>query len=183
MPQSSIYEQAKLPDSIKWQALTYMRARWPYAFEGERRYLTETYPSECAPLHFVRSEGQVLLSYVAIVRIQIEHAGMTHSVYGLGNMFTLPPYRGEGHARNLLMLATQTILESKTDLGILYCSQKMETFYLTAGWQKALSSTRIGRPEKYEESDEGRMMLFVSERGRAGQKALSEMPVYVDWKW
>jgi hypothetical protein len=66
-----------------------MRVEWPFVFTGAGKFAAETYPPECSPIHFAASEGDTLLSYAAILRLALAHAGADYAVAGFGNMFTL----------------------------------------------------------------------------------------------
>ncbi|MBE9103235.1 GNAT family N-acetyltransferase [Vacuolonema iberomarrocanum] len=183
MPITRIYDQSDFPAILKWQALAFMRVEWPYIFEDDELFLTETYPPELNPIHFVVTEGETLMSYAAMVRTTLVHVGETFRVYGFGNMFTFPPYRKEGHGHKLLGMATELIETSDVDVGILYCDEKVESFYAAKGWIKMASPTRFGDPAQYEDGEEQRMMVFVSEKGRRYRHAFEEQPLYVDWTW
>jgi GNAT superfamily N-acetyltransferase len=183
MPKENTYSQAKFPSVLKWQALAFMRTEWPYIFEEEDKFLTETYESKFNPVHFVITEGDILISYAAVVQTTIEHAGHIYQVCGFGNMFTFPPHRREGHGQKLLRMATEMIRQSEVDLGILYCDPKMESFYVSEGWLTTLSPTRFGNPSEYEDGEEQRMMIFVSDIGKQNQTDFEKLPVYVDWTW
>lgn len=178
------YQQANFPPVFKWQAVSFMRCEWPSIFQGELTFLTETYSPDLEPVHFVAAEGDVLLSYAAIIRLNIKQAGRPFTVYGFGNMFTFPPYRGKGYGRRVLDLATDYILKGDVDVSILFCEAKLAPFYALSGWQMTLAPTRIGRPDRYEPYENAiRMMLFVSAHGKGYRKAFEEQPVYVDWAW
>ncbi|MGL5943590.1 MAG: GNAT family N-acetyltransferase [Waterburya sp.] len=183
MPKERTYSQAEFPDVLKWQALAFMRTEWPYIFEEEDKFLTETYEPELDPVHFVITEGDLLISYAAVVRTTLEHAGHIYQVCGFGNMFTFPPHRREGHGHRLLRMATEMIRQSEVDLGILYCDPKIRTFYMLEGWATTGSPTRFGNPSEYENSEEQRMMIFLSDMGKQNKTDFEKLPLYVDWTW
>jgi predicted GNAT family N-acyltransferase len=182
-PEYKIYSQIEFPAVLKWQALAFMRTEWPYIFEEDDKFLTETYQSKFHPVHFVSTKGDLLISYAAIVRTTLKHVGQIYQVCGFGNMFTFPPHRGEGHGHKLLRMATEMIRQSEVDLGILYCDNKLEPFYASEGWITPGSPTRFGNPSEYEDSDEQRMMIFVSDKGKQNRADFENLPVYVDWTW
>ena len=183
MPDYRTYSQNEFPSVFKWQALAFMRTDWPYIFEGDDKFLTETYEPELNPIHFVMAQGDMLISYAAIVRTTLTHAGHTYQVYGFGNMLTFPPHRREGHGQKLLRMATEMIQQSDVDLGVLYCDAKLEPFYAAAGWAITGAPTRFGHPSHYEDGEEERMMIFVSEKGQQNRADFENLPVYVDWTW
>jgi len=183
MPTLHIYTQPNFPAIFKWQAIAFMRTEWSGIFHGDNLYMPETYPPDYQPVHFVFAEGDTLISYAAILDVTLEHSGSTYHVYGFGNMFTFPPFRKQGYGSQVLEAATEYIKASSFDAAILFCDSKLEPFYATQGWQATRSPTRLGGPDKYEVYDPTRMMLFTSEKGRAGQSDFESQPLYVDWPW
>ena len=63
MPGYRIYSQSEFPAVLKWQALAFMRTEWPYIFEEDDKFLTQTYQPELNPVHFVVAQGDMLISY------------------------------------------------------------------------------------------------------------------------
>lgn len=183
MPQLYVFPQAEMPAVYKWQAIAFMRTQWPSIFRGDLRFMAETYPPELNPVHFVVAEGDALVSYAAILRLTVIHAGRDFSAYRLGNMFTFPPYRGEGHGWRVLEAATHFIQQSDADVAALLCDPALETFYSAAGWSVTRSPTRDGTPLQYTECETLRMMLFLSEKGRRSRGEFERSPLYVGWTW
>jgi GNAT superfamily N-acetyltransferase len=183
MPTLQIYPQTEFPSIFKWQAIAFMRCEWSDIFQGENLYMTQTYPPENKPIHFVLSEGETLISYAAVMEVSLAHAGSDYHIYGFGNMLTFPPFRKHGYGRQILSAATDFIRTSNADAGILFCDPSLESFYAADGWRRAHSPTRLGKPDHYEVYQPSRMMLFVSERGLAHKKDFDLEPLYVDWPW
>lgn len=124
MPTLSIYHKSDFPPALKWQAMAFMRVQWPFLFTAERQFVTDTYPSEFDPVHFVVAEGELLIAYASILRTDLEHAGLTYKIYGFGNMFTFPTFRAQGHGTRVAELATDFIKQSDVDIAILFCEPK-----------------------------------------------------------
>lgn len=183
MPDFGIYPQSDFPPALKWQAVAFMRVEWPFIFTGVRKLATDPYPPELDPVHFVATEGDLLISYASIIRLNLEHVSETYKAYGFGNMFTFPSFRRKGYGRQVLELATDFIKQSDVDIFILFCDPKCESFYAKSGWKVAGSPTRVGVPSEYKIHDLLRMMLFVSEKGQRGRKDFEEQPVYIDEPW
>jgi hypothetical protein len=179
----AIYSQTDFPAILKWQALAFMRVEWPYIFTDDERFLTETYPIEFQPVHFVVTEGEILISYAATVNVTLRHANRSYKVCGLGNVFTFPPYRREGNGHKVLKLATNVIKESDVDVAILFCEPTNISFYASEDWISTLSPTYIADGKDHYKYDEQRMMLFISNRGKQGQSDFEQQPVHVDWAW
>jgi len=183
MPTLTIYEQRDFPGVYNWQAIAFMRCEWPSVFQGDILYLSAPYPPEFDPVHFVMAEGESLLSYATLMKLNIPHAGQEYTVYGFGNMLTFPPYRKQGHGRKILQVATEYISKSPVDVAILFCDKSLEKYYAPEGWLTTRSTTYLGysgEPVAYEPA---RMMLFVSEKGKAARKEFESSPLYIDYPW
>jgi GNAT superfamily N-acetyltransferase len=183
MPDFAIYPQSDLPSALKWQAIAFMRVEWPFIFKDNLLFAAEPYPPELSPVCFVAAEGDSLLSFASTFQLDLNHVGADYKVCGFGNMFTFPPYRGQGYGRRVLALATDHIECSEADVAMLFCEPALEPFYATCGWEITPSPTRIGLPDSYEHHQTSRMMLFVSDRGRKGKADFEIKPVYVEWPW
>ncbi|AUX43742.1 uncharacterized protein SOCE26_051970 [Sorangium cellulosum] len=184
MQERRVYRQNELPESLMWQAVSFMRVQWPSIFKGSLRLLKHTYPPDMGTVHFTISEEGVLLSYASVLRIDLPHAGERHVVYGLGNVFTFPPYQGEGLGRQVVEMATGFLRSSEADVAALFCSSRLERFYAASGWEAQHGAiTRVGTPERFTVHDELRMMLFVSDKGRDARAAFAGEPLYVPWPW
>jgi hypothetical protein len=181
--QVNTYPQSDFPPIFKWQALAFMRVEWPFVFTGDRQFVTETFPRELDPVHFVAAQSDLLISYASVFRLDLKHAGKAYKGFGFGNMLTFPSFRAQGYGTRVLSLATDFIKHSDVDISILFCESKRESFYMRHGWEVTLSSTRIGVPEHYKNHDLTRMMLFVSENGRRSRMDFEEQPVYIDEPW
>ena len=183
MPTLRIYEEQDFPSAYNWQAIAFMRCEWPSIFQGDILYLSAPYPPELHPVHFVMAEGDSLLSYATIMKLNIPHAGQDFAVYGFGNMLTFPPYRKQGYGRRILHAATEHIHKSNVDAAILFCDKSLENYYAQEGWVTIRSTTYLGysgQPVAYEPS---RMMLFVSEKGKAGRTDFENSALYIDYPW
>jgi len=183
MPTLTLYRQPDFPAIYKWQALAFMRIEWSSIFQGDNLYMSETYPPELQPVHFVVAEGDTLLSYGALLKLNLTHAGSNYLVYGFGNMLTFPPFRRRGHGGQILQAATQFIQQSDVDVAILFCDPQLEPFYAAKAWAPTYSPTRLGQTDQYEEYSPLRMMLFVSKKGREGKTDFENQPLYIDEPW
>lgn len=184
MPRLRVFQHFDFPAELKWQAVSFMRVEWPFIFTGPDRFLTEPYPPELQPVHFAIVEDNVLISYGSILQLKQPHAGEVYTLYGLGNVFTFPPYRREGFGRQVVEAATRYILASTADVGALFCGARLAPYYRASGWEAMEgATTRIGTPDNYETHDVLRMMLFVSEKGKRGQRAFMHEPFYIESPW
>ncbi len=103
---------------------------------------------------------------------------------GLGNVLTYPSFRGRGYGRRILDAATRYIQTSDADVAALFCDPALEGFYSKSGWETIKGvATLTGAREAPTEYDALRMMLFVSDRGRAGRGEFETQPLYIEHGW
>ena len=183
MPTLTLYRQSDFPAIYKWQAIAFMRMEWSSIFQGDDLYMSETYPPELQPIHFVVAEDDTLVSYGALLKLNLTHAGFDYRVYGFGNLLTFPPFRRHGYGGQILQEATQFIQQSEVDAAILFCDPQLERFYAAKTWVPTYSPTRLGQPNQYEEYAPSRMMLFISEKGQKGQTDFENQALYIDEPW
>jgi len=183
IPKLTLYQQPDFPAVYKWQAIAFMRMEWSSIFQGDNLYMSEIYPPEYQPVHFVLAEGDTLLSYGTLLKLNLIHAGIDYQVYGFGNLLTFPPFRRHGYGGQILEAATQFIQQNDVDAAILFCDPHLESFYAAKAWVSTHSPTRLGQPDQYEDYESLRMMLFVSEKGRQSEADFETQPLYIDWPW
>jgi GNAT superfamily N-acetyltransferase len=183
MPTLTTYEQQNFPSVYKWQAIAFMRCEWASIFQGDILYMSETYSPEFDPIHFVMAEGESLLSYAAILKRNLLHMNREYAVYGFGNMFTFPPYRNQGYGQKVLRAATEFIQRSTVDVAILFCDKSLEKYYNAKGWLATPSPTYISCPEEYLLYEPLRMMIFISDKGKAAQTDFENSPLCIDYPW
>ena len=183
MPTLTVYEQKDFPSVYNWQAIAFMRCEWPSIFQGDILYLSTPYPPEWEPVHFVLAEGDSLLSYATLMKRSISHAGREYSIHGFGNMFTFPPYRKQGYGQKVLHTASEFIQQSSVDLGILFCDKSLESYYAREGWSATKSPTYLGYPEEHSLYEPSRMMLFVSDKGKAARTDFDNSALHLDYPW
>jgi hypothetical protein len=131
---TQLYSDNMLPQSLTWQALSFLRCEWPFLFAGSGRLRTRPFGGP-GTTHVVRADGEVLLSYAEVLRIGASRAGEPTRVLGLSNVFTFPPYRGEGHASGIMRAVAGLMNDSDAELAILFCEKELAPFYAARGWQ------------------------------------------------
>ncbi len=183
MPTLVSFAQQEFPPLLKWQALAFMKTQWPGVFE-RRPFMDEPYPVEHDPVHFAVIEGEALLSYATIMRFVVRHAGRDFDSWALGNVFTFPPYRSRGFARQVVDAATAHINSSAADIAILFCVPQNVPFYTASRWVSLDGAkTLVGPAGKERESELARMMLFVSDNGKSARARFAERPLRVSETW
>jgi predicted acetyltransferase len=181
MPELLTYQHDEFPSELNCQAVSFMRVEWPWIDGG---MLKETYGRSLRPVHFVVVEAGVLISYAAVIRMQVEHAGETYRMLGLGSVFTYPSFRKQGHGRQVVDAATRYVENSDADVAALFCRPALEGFYAASGWEPIKGvATLTGDRDAPEEHDAVRLMIFVSEKGKAGRPAFETQPLYVEHGW
>lgn len=177
------FTQAALPAVIKWQALAFMKTAWPTVFERHPA-MSDPYPAEHDPVHFAVVDGDALISYATIMRFAVRHAGEDFDTWALGNVFTVPPHRRRGFARQVVDAASTHIAGSSADVAILFCVPGNVPFYAASGWTPLHGArTTVGPAGEEQETDLARMMLFVSARGKAARDAFAQQTLHVAETW
>lgn len=184
MVEVEIYREGDFPPELECQAVSFVRIEWPFAFEGEARYETHLWRGWNTG-HVVAAERGVLISYAAVIETIVELSGESYRTLGLSSVFTYPQFRREGYGGRVLEAATRYIEASGADVAMLWCSPGLERFYARRGWvptggSETLEGDRDApKPEDHGRYPVTRMMLFVSDRGRAARSAFESEPVYV----
>jgi RimJ/RimL family protein N-acetyltransferase len=106
------YLHHQFPEIYKWQVLSFMKVEWPFIFFGDDQFSEDTYPPELDPVHFVIAKGNAVISHAELIKIDLRHAGIDYLAYGFGNVFTFPPYRGQGYGQEVVAAGTTYILKS-----------------------------------------------------------------------
>ena len=175
------YENGRFPEHLKWQAVSFMRCAWPWIEDGKPR---DTYEPELQPTHFVVVDGELLVSYAATIVVALEHAGETCAARGLGNVFTFPGSRGQGHGGRVVAAATDDIASCGADVGALFCEPELAAFYARYGWQPMQGAVTLKGPREAPRPHNAlRMMLFASEKGRREREAFRTGTLYVEHGW
>ena len=136
-------------------------------------------------MHFALVEDDLLLSYAATFGLSLEQQGASYHLQFLGNVFTFPGARRQGHGGHVVSVATEHILRSGADAGALLCGPDVTQFYARYGWQPAPADTLVlgDAAEAPTKLDSVRMMLFGSDRGIAARHSLMKSPLQVPFAW
>lgn len=180
MPQLYKYSSPELPAHIKCQILSYIRIEWAWVFEGDNQFWDYTV-KDTHPVNFVIVERDVVISHAEVNQQHIEHAGETYKVYGLSAMFTYPAFRQAGYGQQVAKAATDYIISSDADVGMLFCLPPLKEFYLASGWT-AMDAMQVScgpQDAPYLNEGEITMCLFLSEKGRRAKIDFEKSPVYV----
>lgn len=132
---------------------------------------------EYHPVHFVLSENNLLISYLAVVWKNLEHAEKKYKTYGLSGVFTHPSFRKQGYGLQLVKEAKRYIENSDADI-TLFTSIHIG-FYEKAGFIP-MENAKIfeGNSKHPEEVRESVFMLFLSTKGREARKDFETKPIY-----
>jgi GNAT superfamily N-acetyltransferase len=181
------YASADLPESLKWQAVSFLRVHYPDGFINENRLRNWITREDDHPIHIVIVEQGILISHTNVVWKHLDHDGVTYKAYGLTGVFTYPSFRGQGYGSKVVAAGTDYILRSDADIAMLYCDESLMNFYARHGWiymDKSISFIEEkNRPVRVD--DEILMMLFISAKGQRGRAAFERKPIYFgsDYTW
>jgi GNAT superfamily N-acetyltransferase len=174
---TGVYAASEFPQSLAWQALSFLRCEWPFLFAGDSRLRTRPFGGDDTAC-VARTEGDVLLSYAEVLRITAVRAGRPVQLRGLSNVFTFPPYRGNGHASAIIETAGKFIDASDAEMAMLFCDDALVPFYRARGWQLCAASS-VAAP--------GTAPATMARPGPALQVPLSgwlaAAPVLLDARW
>ena len=159
-------EADDLPDSTRWQVLSFLRLEWPGVFSGEQRSSRHPSPPSAAPVHFTVTDHDVLVAHAVVLRLTATVDGRPLQVAGLGSVFVFPQYRRQGWARAVVAAASDWTLGSGADLGALCCDPDLASLHARSGWQVRHSGTRLGTPGDAVEAAGTTMVLPVSQSAR-----------------
>jgi GNAT superfamily N-acetyltransferase len=182
-----IYNSAVLPESLKWQALSFLRVYYPSGFMNEHRLRNWITREDDHPIHIVIVEQGILISHTNVVWKHLNHDGVTYKAYGLTGVFTYPSFHGQGYGSKVVAAGTDRILRSDADIAMLYCEASLMNFYARHGWiymdQSISFIEEKNRPVRVD--DEILMMLFISAKGQHGRAAFEDKPIYFgsDYTW
>ena len=181
------YTSADLPESLKWQAVSFLRAQYPGGFMNENRLRDWVTREEDHPIYIVIVEKGILISHTNIVWKYLDHDGITYKAYGLTGVFTYPSFRGQGYGSQVVAAGTEYILNSDGDIAMFYCVERLKNFYARHGWiHMDTSISFIGTKEQPQRvDDEILMMQFISPKCQRGRQAFESKPIYFggDYTW
>lgn len=177
----------EFPESLKCQAVSFLRVQWPDGFTGENRLRDWVTREDDHPIHIVLVEQNILISHTNVVWKYLDHDGETYKLYGLTGVFTFPSFRQQGYASQVIAAGTAYIQMSDADIAMLYCDESLRNLYAKQGWNHMeISTTYIGTKEEPElVDDEILMMLFLSGKGQKGRSAFETRPIHFggDYTW
>ncbi len=181
-----VYHEDDFPPDLECQAVSFVRVVWPFVFSGGSRWERHLWRGSWNAVHFCIVENGVLISYAAVIETRVDHRGEGYRTCGLSSVFTYPPFRGEGHGRQVVDAATRHIRSGGADIAILWCERSLHNFYKEHGWVAVEGAPALigakDNPTIYDDPDHP-MMLFVSEKGEAGRWAFESEPWYVGHTW
>ena len=161
-----------------------MRVAWPSIRLNGHRLGTETYPARYEPVHFVLTERDVLISYAALMWLDLCHADTRYRVAAFGNVFTYSAFRGEGDGQRVVDAVAASIDGSAADVAILFCKPHLVRFSSNRGWDvREGARTRVGPPEASAEHSYRRLMRVLSAQGRQGRLSFTCQPLSIDSPW
>jgi GNAT superfamily N-acetyltransferase len=167
VPELRAYRKPDVPREIAIQIASYVRVQWP----GITRRRTPLWEGTIYPpdgLHFVLTDGDVLISHAMVASRRLEHGRKAFNVFGLSSVFCYPTHRGSGFGAQVVAAATAHIRhERDADLALLFCGERVQSLYARCGWE-VVPGMRIRYGDDNREFNDGHVMtLFVSERTRA----------------
>ena len=110
--------------------------------------LSLTYRSKDGVVRFVLSTGdQGVVSHAAVLKHQAAANGSAALIGGIGGVVTIPAMQRRGYAELLVRHATKFLHDEwAVDFGLLFCIDRMVTYYERLGWRKVTCDVLIDQP-------------------------------------
>lgn len=170
----------ELPEELKLQILSFLRFNFPEGFTGSnenRDWIND--PKDASTHIVITSENNILVSYCAVVKKQLEHVDQNYTCWGLTGVMTHPVFRGKGFGGQVVAIGTKIIRESSTDIGMFHCNPNLIDFYGKFGWEPMKNTiTLIGSRKNPEISDELMMALFLSDKAKSHRLEFENNKIY-----
>ena len=172
------YRKLDVPRDIALQIASAVRYTWPHFFKGTPPlWETTPYPDSC--LHFVLTDGDVLISHALVSARPLTHGGETFNVYGLSSVICFPTHRGQGFGERVVAAATEHIRKQQdADFALLFCGERVKSLYLRQGWEHVPGLKVIYGDDNKAYADGYALTLYVSDRARRHRFDESE-PLHV----
>lgn len=115
---------------------------------------------EAPTLHFFGKMNKRIVSIVSLMEREISINGQMIIVGGIGGVATLPEWRKQGIAGDLMKLATSAILnEPRFKFGMLFCDAKLNGYYSRFGYEVIPNRIMLTYKGIRKPSDETTMVL------------------------
>ena len=170
---------AKPPLPFHYQIQSFVRMMWS---DGDDYDIDYGLNAPSSSMVVVLANGNTLISHVEVICTALELAGQSYKCYGLSGVMTYPAFRKRGFAGQVIDTAAALIREDpEADVALLWTAHHNVPFYVAHGWEAmpnlmTLTGDRT-QPDVFDE--EMRMMLFLSEKGKAARPAFEQGRVYV----
>lgn len=136
MPTLHVFSSSDLPDAYAHRIRSFVRVHWDHAYLHDVH--ARSVPEDRHPRYVVVADGPAVLSHYRVVWVAFTHGGATYRLYGLGDVFTYPAFRGRGLGTRVTAAATAIIREDpEARLPVLFCDRSLEGFYARHGWEDA----------------------------------------------
>jgi GNAT superfamily N-acetyltransferase len=133
---------------------------------------------------FYIADGTHVVSYAAVVRLVIRHAGQRWALAGISAVATAPECRGRGYGTLVVAAATRYILASDADIGLFTCDESLVAFYQRAGWPRVAGIAVVGSGEEGALTSEGLgkavLLRLLSRRAHASRDAFEDATINLE---
>ena len=169
-----VYRRPEFPRLLEQQVFDFGRIVWSDGLESEEdRFRDRMHPVTDDTTHFVRAAGDLLVSHVQVIPIDLEGRDGPLRIGGVSSVLTYPAFRREGHSSALLRRAADHIEASGMALGVLFCDEDNVPFYERLGWHRLQHGRVIVREDP--NSEDAVMVL--------GDDELRPDPLTLEWSW
>jgi GNAT superfamily N-acetyltransferase len=184
-PTTHIFSEEQLPDTLRWQIISGMRAAWPDDYRHNRRLWISR--PEFHPTYIMLMDEAFVLAHTVAIWKRLIHAGVTYMVYGLSMVFSYPDCRGQGYGQAIVRAGTNYIdQQPDCDVAMLFCEPRLQALYEQNGWCAIPAATTLITQANGSVGTTGEVLLmrFYSEKGRAGRASFAQTPIeFGDTTW
>lgn len=174
---SSFLPSASIPPHFEYQIRTFLRIEWGEA--GNHYFKEPLTDPVLKPVYFILADGEAIVSYGRVIRMEIHHAGQSYTLAGLGDVYTFPDFRGQGYGSQIVSAATEYIrTKLKVDDALLFTEPSLVPFYHRWGWRLVPTINFRYDSEPYEGVP---LMLLLDEKVRAAFQGTTVLLPNDEW--
>jgi aminoglycoside 2'-N-acetyltransferase I len=180
---AAVFPQAELPLELKRGALAILERAWPTGRSIESRLSKPLHDPRTDPVCMLLIVSSEVVSYLAILSKEIDHAGSRYRAAGLSAVSTHPDHLRHGYAGQLVTAAREHIAAMGADIGIFTCDPPLAPFYVSHGWDVMPSTVVVGgtkdRPLRADAFEKTTLMRFFTQRAATHRSDFDNADVYL----
>jgi hypothetical protein len=180
MPQLQSFLKHEVPRDLATQIRSGIRMIWPGLNPGVTKIWSPLQGAPSDRMTFVLVEDELLISHAEVNFRKLDLKGNAYEIGGLSAVFTYPSHRGTGAGEQVVRAATGYLAQSKADLALLFCGERVQSLYARTGWT-LVPNARVLFGDKSNPTLEKclTMALTITDSGRRARAVFESQAVYV----